>query len=220
MALDSYDNLCAAIADTLNRRDLTDQIPTFIRMAENAVDSDDRFRITQAVVRSQALIDGSQADHWGQYFLPVPHDYLSMQNNRVLDLPPPARIDLVTQTQMDDLRQVVTQNGPPQYYSIVGETMELLPSPAVGQTFTMQMVYYAKVPPLGPNNQTNWLLRWFPNVYLYGALLHSAPYLKDDERIAVWKSFYEQLAEQITAADGRAQFSGSTMKMRTRRAYR
>ncbi|WP_155625837.1 phage adaptor protein [Burkholderia vietnamiensis] len=219
MAIDTYDGLCASIADFLNRRDLTAQIPDFIRLAEAAVDADDRFRILPAITRSQALIDGSQADQWGQYFLPIPHDYLSMQNFRVLDLPPPARIELVTQTQMDDLR--TTQRvGPPRYYALAGETMELLPAPPTGIDYTVQMVYYSKVPALSVDNQSNWLLRLNPNVYLYGALIHSAPYLKDDERIMVWKSQYEQLAENLNAADGRAQFSGSTMKMRTRQRYR
>ncbi|MBU9552827.1 phage adaptor protein [Burkholderia multivorans] len=219
MSITTYNQLCSTIADFLNRQDLTAQIPTFIQMAEAAVNSDERFRVMPAVTRSHALIDGSQTDQWGQYFLPVPDDYLAMQNFRILDLPPPARIDLVTQTQLDDLRQIY-RSGPPQYYAISGETMELLPAPPQGQSYTVQMVYYAKVPPLSTDNQSNWLLRLNPNVYLYGSLLHSAPYLKDDERIVVWKAFYEQAAEQINAADGLAQFSGSTMKMRTRKRYR
>ena len=33
---------------------------------------------------------------------------------------------------------------------------------------------------------TNWLLTKHPDVYLYGALLESAPYTKEDERINVW----------------------------------
>ncbi|WP_052409535.1 phage adaptor protein [Paraburkholderia oxyphila] len=219
MTIATYNDLCATVADFLNRQDLTDQIPTFIQLAEASINADDRFRIQQGIVRSQATIDGSQTDQWGQYFVPVPRDYISMQNLRVMELPPPSRLEMLTQTQMDDYRQI-TQCGVPRYYAVAGGTMEILPPPPTGTQYTLQMVYFGKLPPLSATQQSNWLLNMNPNVYLYGALLHSAPYLKDDERIQVWNSLYNDLAEKITEADGRAQFSGSTMKIRVRRSYR
>jgi hypothetical protein len=220
MAIATYTDLCNQIAEFLNRQDLTAQIPYFVGMAEAAINADDRFRIQQGIVRSQATIDGDQTDAFGQYFLPVPRDYISMQNLRLLELPPPGRLEMVTLTQMDDLRQRLTAGTNPRYYAVSGGTMEILPAPAVGSEYTMQMVYFAKLPQLSATNPSNWLLHMNPNVYLYGALIHSAPYLKDDERIGVWAGLYNDLAEKINEADGRAQFSGSTMKIRTRRSYR
>ncbi|MCO4879054.1 phage adaptor protein [Paraburkholderia caribensis] len=218
MALDTYDGLCAEIAGFLNRRDLADEIPTFVRLAEIAVDSDERFRILPAITRSTALIDSSQTDQWGQYFLPVPTDYLEMQNFRVMTVPPPNSVEMITQSQMDDARQIHQIAGVPKLYAISGETMEILPTP--DQQYTVQMVYYSRVPPLSSTNQTNWLLRQYPSVYLYGALLHSAPYLMDDDRIQVWAGMYNQLVENINTAEKNAQFSGATLRMRTRRTYR
>ncbi|BDC37916.1 hypothetical protein [Paraburkholderia terrae] len=220
MAITTYTELTATIADFLNRQDLTDAIPSFIAMAEDAVNSDDRFRVMAGVTRSQATIDGSQTDNFGQYFLPVPQDYVSMLDLRLMELPPPSRLDMVTMTQMEDLRQTLSNGSSPRYYAVAGGTMEILPAPAPGSEYTMQMVYYGKLPPLSPTNPSNWLLNMNPSVYLYGALIHSAPYLKDDERISVWAGMYNNLAENINASDGRAQFSGSTMKIRTRRRYR
>jgi hypothetical protein len=220
MNISTYSGLCAAIADFLNRQDLTAQIPAFISMAESAINADDRFRVMPGIVRSQATLDGNQADRWGQYFLPLPCDYIAMSNIRLLELPPPSRLEMVTQTQLDDLRQTVAQGTAPRYYAVAGNTMEILPAPAVGSEYTMQMVYYGKLPALSATTPSNWLLNMNPNVYLYGALIHSAPYLKDDERITVWASLYNDLAEKIHSADDKAQFSGSTLKMRTRRRYR
>lgn len=215
---DSYDTLVATIADWLNRQDLTAAIPSYIALAEAEVNADDRFRVLHSVVRATAQISPAQADANGNFYLPLPADYISMQNLRVLEAPPPGRIDLVTQTQMDDLRQKFQGADVPKYYAVLSTEMELLPAP--DRQYTAQMVYYGKVPPLSSANQTNWLLQNYPNIYLYGTLLQAAPYLKDDTRIATWTTLYEKAANNIDVSSDRGQFSGSTMKMRTRRRYR
>jgi hypothetical protein len=47
------------------------------------------------------------------------------------------------------------------------------------------MVYRQNIPALA-SNTTNWLLALAPDLYLYGALLESAPYIKEDGRIQTW----------------------------------
>lgn len=207
---DSYDTLVSTLADWLNRADLNAAIPSFIALCEAEVNSDDRFRVLKSVVRATAPV----ADQ----YLPVPSDYISMQNFRILEAPPSGRIELVTLTQMDDLRTRLQPTGTPKYYAVLSDEMELLPAP--DQVYTAQMIYYAKVPPLSPTNQTNWLLANYPHIYLYGSLLQAAPYLKDDPRIATWRALYDAAATNIDVSSDRGQFSGSTMKMRTPRRYR
>lgn len=43
---------------------------------------------------------------------------------------------------------------------------------------------------LSPENQTNWLTDYAPDVLLYAILLEAVPFLKNDERIPVWESAY------------------------------
>ena len=50
------------------------------------------------------------------------------------------------------------------------------------------MIYRANIPALSESNTTNWLLTLAPDLYLYGVLLESAPYMKEDERISTWGS--------------------------------
>jgi len=54
---------------------------------------------------------------------------------------------------------------------------------------------------LSDTNTTNWLLTSHPDVYLYGSLLEAEPYLKDDERAALWGTLYEQAASQVRVPD-------------------
>ena len=55
----------------------------------------------------------------------------------------------------------------------------------------------------------NWLLTASPSAYLYGSLVHSAPYLRDDERIALWDKMYKDALHTLQGGSDRAMTSGS-----------
>jgi len=69
------------------------------------------------------------------------------------------------------------------YFTVFGDEIELAPTP--DQNYTVEMIYRMSIPSLGAN-AANWLLALAPDLYLYGALLESAPYIKEDGRIQTW----------------------------------
>jgi hypothetical protein len=60
------------------------------------------------------------------------------------------------------------------------------------------------------------LLTAAPDVYLYGALLQAAPYLKDDARISTWATLYTSAMEDLQVADDRGATSGGALVARAR----
>jgi hypothetical protein len=92
--------------------------------------------------------------------------------------------------------------GKPEYFSIVGNQLEVIPSPDT--EYSAELTYYAKITALSDANTSNWLLAYAPDLYLYGALLEATPYLKDDERLVVWGQLYIASMEDIVVADQRA----------------
>jgi hypothetical protein len=66
---------------------------------------------------------------------------------------------------------------------VFGGEIELAPTP--DRNYTIEMVYRASIPSLAAN-AGNWLLTLAPDLYLYGTLLESAPYIKEDGRIQTW----------------------------------
>ena len=50
---------------------------------------------------------------------------------------------------------------------------------------------------LSGGSPTNWLLTSHPDVYLYGTLMEAAPYLKDDERVVIWKGLLAEAVEGV-----------------------
>lgn len=206
MAISNYSELKAAIAEWLNRSDLEAVIPSFIALAEAQFNRDERLRTRESVVRATATFD--------QEYEALPADYLEMENLTVLDQPNPKRLQYITLNQYDEYKRSYTAAGVPLYYTLVGNQVQLLPVP--GDSYTVEMVYYAKIPALSTTNTTNWLLTKHPDVYLYGALIQAAPYLKDDERVGTWANLYERSVGDTAVADERASYAGAIIKIRTR----
>jgi hypothetical protein len=85
----NYATLKAAVADWLNRTDLTDQIPTFIQLAEAGLNRD--MRIRPMVVRADATIDSQ--------YTTLPLDYLEM-TTLYLRTSPVTKLQFLTQEEM------------------------------------------------------------------------------------------------------------------------
>ena len=161
MALGTYDELVAAVANWLNREDLAPAIPDYVLLAESRIN--DRLRVAPMEVTATTHLYG------GSVALPV--DFLearrifsNAEGGHATGLTPLAPI------QAGDAYPVGAA-GVPVHYTIVGDTLATFPNGSDGQ---VTMTYYAKLPPLAAYG-TNWLLSRNPNIYLYGTLIESGP---------------------------------------------
>jgi hypothetical protein len=199
MALDTFADLKATIADYLNRDDLTAVIPSFITIAEAKFNR--KLRTRQMVKRAEGQIQTA--------FFSYPSDWLQAKEFQ-LNTNPIQRLQFVTEAQGDELKSNrYVSIGKPAYYTITGTQLEFIPTP--DSTYSAELTYYAKIPALSTANTSNWLLAYAPDLYLYGALLEAAPYLKDDERLAVWSQMYINSLGDIEVADQRASVSSTPL---------
>src|SRR5574340_199751 len=194
MAIQTYDDLIANVAGWLNRGDIAAVIPTFVSLFEAQFNKDPRGRIQKSVVISSANIANELS--------PVPSNYIQMQNLRIPGSQSnPDGLDLLTSQQVGQFRARYNVAGEPLYYAIIGTQLRLLPIP--DQQYTFEMEYFSKLPALSASNETNWLLADHPDIYLYGSLLQAEPYLKNDERIPVWRGLYDSAMEALNTTDDR-----------------
>ena len=199
MALDTFADLKATIADYLNRDDLTAVIPSFITIAEAKFNR--KLRTRQMVKRANGQIETA--------FFAYPSDWLQAKEFQ-LNTNPIVRLQFVTEAYGDELKSNrYVSTGQPVYYTITGTQLEFIPTP--DSTYSAELTYYAKIPALSDSNTSNWLLAYAPDLYLYGALLEAAPYLKDDERLAVWSQMYINSLGDIEVADQRASVSSTPL---------
>lgn len=195
MAITTYSELQLTIADFLNREDLSSIIPSFIDLAEA--------RLNRAI-RHWRMQTTTTISLDAQY-VPLPADWLDT-----------VRLSIVSDDSLVNLnspqavatRRFLTGDatGTPEYYALVGDDIELFPTPP--SAINAELVYYQKIPALSDGAPTNWLLTNYPDIYLYGALMHSAPYLKDDARIPLWSQLYVEAMTELNRASDQARWSG------------
>lgn len=206
MALGTYTELKDAIADWLDRSDLTARIPDFIALAEARINRE--LRIRPMEVRSTMVTTADQ-----QYFQ-LPGGYIQMRNMQ-LNTNPTTPLEYITPEMLDRLYGSTT-SGKPRAYSLIGDEIQLAPIP--DSTYTVEMAFYEKFTSLGDGTSgtvtSNWLTTNAPDLLLYGALMEAEPFIKNDERIPVWLSGYNNAIDKLQKADQRDRHSGSTMRVR------
>lgn len=193
LTLASYSDLLAFAAVTLNRTDLTDYIPGWVAMAEGQIT--DRLiadgPVRQMMGRSDATIDDE--------YIAVPEDF---EGARAIYLAPNYKpLDFISPEEIVQRKTLYpNESGDPQAFTVVGEELQFWPWGG-GGSFTGEMTYWKRIPPLTSNNTSNWLLERRPDVYLYTTLIQSAPFLKADERLAVWGGLAQTgLADMVRSA--------------------
>jgi hypothetical protein len=205
MTIGTYAQLKDTIADFLLRDDLTAAIPTFIRLAEARIDRD--LRHWRQEKRSVAELDTQ--------YSAIPADFLRPIRLQITDLPT-GEVAPISTAQMLQLRGDRNDRvGRPTNYALTAGSLELYPTP--DNTYNASLVYYGRIDALSDSNTTNWLLTEAPDAYLYGALIHSAPYLKDDPRITVWGTLYTVAIDTLNTTSEDAKFGGTGLVMKTKR---
>jgi len=202
----NYSNLQTTIADFLNRDDLTAVIPTFIQLAEAQMNRDLRHW------RMEVRASGQQSA--GDAYMQIPSDWIETIRFHITD-GGTSPLDLMSRKAIEDKRYGnENMSGTPRYYTHADSQFELFPTP--NETTNTELLYFAKIPSLSDSNTTNWLLEDAPDVYLYGALLHSAPYLAEDERVGVWAQMYGASVQRLNDSSDDARMSGSGLTLKIR----
>ena len=200
MTITSYATLQTQVADFLNRADLTAQIPAFIQLAEASMNR--KLRHWRMEKRSQATINAQYSD--------LPSDWIETIR---YNIPGQSRLKLISMAEMMDKRdQSDNTSGCPVYYAHVAGEVELYPTPDAD--YVTEMLYYSKIPALSDAAPTNWVLLNAPDAYLYGALTHSAPYLQEDNRLAVWGGLYVDTIGSLQSESDSARHSGTGLVRR------
>jgi len=93
----------------------------------------------------------------------------------------------------------------PQFYADLDNTyFYFFPTP--DRSYVYNLLYHTTVPfSLGNNNQDliaflnapNFLVQRYPSLLLYACMLEAIPFLKDDERVPVFESFYNRALQNI-----------------------
>lgn len=121
-------------------------------------------------------------------------------------------------------------DGTPRAFTVIGLEIEWSPfpippiadpnNPIALPPFeypSAEMAYFQRLSLGMDDTDTNQVLSLYPACYLYGALVHSAPFLRDDQRMMVWTQRYDQAIAGANAEAERAKSQGSRLRQTYKR---
>lgn len=212
MAISNYSNLQTGIADFLNRDDLTSVIPTFIDMAQGQINRDVRHWKMETTANIDITSD----------FGYMPTGWLETKNvlyyPDISDTTKYHPLEYLSQNAFDE-RKMNSENkvGEPEYYTLSAvngvPVINVFPQPK-DRTNDKVLLYYLTKYDLTVANTSNWLVLDFPDVYLYGSLIHAAIYLKDDERLPMFTQMYNAAVQRVNASSTESEFKHDRLRTR------
>lgn len=190
-----YASLKTAIAQELNRDDLTNDIPLFIQTMERQTER--QLRVREMLNEYPFVLDSLTEA--------LPADFLEVRTINVDDSVP-YNLSFVSL----DYFVKSPDTGKPLQFTILGSNLKFNKIP--DKAYDATLVYYQKIPPLSDSVASNWLIEKHPDIYFYGALLNSAPFLREDARIATWIQLYQNAVDSLKILDERGRTASNGLK--------
>jgi hypothetical protein len=191
-AVMTYDSLVSDISSYLERTDTAtiEKIPTFIMLAEQVIASQIKF-LGNLTVNESTMVQGNniiaKPARW--------HKTVSL-NVTVGGIRQP--VFLRTYEYLRQYWNDAAEEDVPRYYADYDYSHWLV-APTPVDDFTFEVLYYERVQPLDSSNQTNWFTTYAPQAMLYGSLLQAMPFLKNDERMPMWRAEYDLIINTLKA---------------------
>lgn len=193
----TYAGLQTEIADLLHRTDLTSKIPSFITRAEARLNRVSQLRTAETESTLTCVVDSR--------FIALPSTFTK-----------PIALWIEIDTERNKLESRIPSDlnysetsGEPEEWAIDGTNIAF-DKPA-DDTYTIYFRHFTKFA-LSDTVTTNWLLTENPDIYLYAALMESAPYIRDDGRLATWKAMFDMALQELKDSENK---NKSIVKLRT-----
>jgi hypothetical protein len=213
----NYAELRAAIADWLARPEdpaIAALTPDLIRLAEARIVFGSGeigstlyappLRVRQMETRATIVLSAE--------YVALPTDFAEMRELKINT----AHERKLTYLTPQHFAEIAASHGSglPRFYTLVGNALRFGPVPSGSPPLTAELLYYAKLPPLTESSPTNWLLATAPHIYLFGALLEAAAYIRDPTQLADWSAQYMTAVSAFQAQDRRAKHGGAPLVIR------
>lgn len=189
MAIANLTDLQSAIADWVNRSDVTARIPDFIMLAEARMMRKQRMRLFETESSLSTVV--------GSRYVALPADYREPLNlwlnwdsgRQALNYMPA------------DLMETSTASGPPQYWAI--DAANIAFQRPTDQVYSLTFRYIERLA-LSDAAPTNILLTTYPDAYLTATLAEAFRYLKDPDQAKIWDDKHNQISHDIRELEERS----------------
>jgi hypothetical protein len=203
MAIIDYSTLQTAIANSLARTDLTNQIPDFITLAEARLSRELETREQEK--RALATLTA------GDEFTALPTDMRELRQVK-LNTSPNTVLEYMSPVALDNTFPSGS-NGLPSAFSVVGQEIKLRPVP--DSAYVMEIIYIGNLPALSNTNTSNTMLTRHPDAYLTGSLVEAYLYLMDDQRAQLYDQKFSRIIEEVRKDEDRSSYGSGALQIQS-----
>ena len=188
----NFTALSQSIGRWLNRTDLADVIPDFVRMAEAEFARDVRLRSSFQVSEEDGYTPNGE--------IALPSDMLELQELRVGG-------QVLAELPMADWRERI--GGP--YFARVGNVAHVTGKPAAAY----QLRCLLRLPQLAFPSDSNWLLREHYDVYLWKCCEQGSVWMRDAEAAQGYNQKYELAVQNLLTANNYHAWGGAPLAVQS-----
>ena len=185
----TYDSLVEDVIKYSERDDTSfvSQIPRLIMLTEQSIAAQIKTLMQLNVVNTTLTVNDPVIQKPARWRKTVS---MKINGQPVLN----RSMDYVTQFQTE------ADNGQPLYYGDYDyDHWAVAPTP--NSAYPLQIIYYSRIQPLDITNQENLLTREAPQALLYGTLLQAQGYIKNADKLAMWKGYYDEAIAALKGED-------------------
>ncbi|MEM6817208.1 MAG: hypothetical protein AAF578_00320 [Pseudomonadota bacterium] len=200
MIIQNYSDLQQAVAAELARNDLLPYIDGFIQRCESKLYRTLNLRHEETAL-NVPIIGGVAA---------VPGDFKALRH-AYYDMTPVQWLDWV---QPADIYKDYPDRGVARTPCVISREAGNFIFGPTAEDGTLRGIYYAKTPSVRTTG-TNWYVINAPEVLLYGSLLEATPFIRNDERLPVWQSFYVDAVATLETEERFSKHSQGPIRQRS-----
>lgn len=182
----TYSSLQADIIALLHRSDLSSVVPSFISRAEA--------RLNRVISPRLTETESTLAGVVGSRLVALPAAF----NGPIALWISPSNQRYLLEPTLAELLPIVTSSGLPEFWALDGSNIAF--DKPCDEAYVVYFRYYASFA-LSDSIPTNSLLTEAPDLYLYAALIESAPYVRDDGRLNTWQALYSTALQELRDAE-------------------
>ena len=190
----TYDSLTNSVLQYLERSDpaVVDAVPTFITLCEFEIAQNIKTLGQMEVVNSTMQI--------GNPVIAKPARWRKTTSMTLSSSGSKHPLFVRKLEYLNSYAQDVAATGMPLYYADYDYDHWLV-APTPDAAYPFETLCYTRLQPLSSSNQTNWLTQNAPNAMLFGTLKQTAPFLKNDARMALWKQMFDEALGALKTED-------------------
>lgn len=192
-----------AYSDRTGDAEATANIDTFIRVAESRLNR--VLRVGGMETRASISTVADQS-----YYL-LPDDFGGIRDIELraeVGGTTSATLLYASPEQMNNYRATGDIVG---YYTIIANQLQINP---MSDGFTLEVIYYRRIPNLTLTAPTNWLSNLHPDIYIMAVLVEISTFTKDADAIMVFSGRFDDALAAIINSDSIDRWSGTSLQIR------